>query len=221
MVLEIIIINDKNSRTNIIKGNILKILKNINKIKQSLMIVGISTIMTFSMVKSANALDIKSALSEDAISISGNVSTHLGLELSDENKLKFHELFFKSYVQNGWNLKPVNFNGALVDSKVSENKVKFVNYVLSYKERTLTLNMIHYPEQKQVIASITEIVPVASSNVLKFYSDKSKEDSGWTNTYDSDDYSMFQQDGRIQYVNYHISGDNATVMYSFSNVFNY
>jgi hypothetical protein len=198
-----------------------KILKKISKLKQSLVVAGVSTLLTVSMVNTAYALDVKSALSEDAVMIYENVNKHLKLELTDKNKLAFHESFFKSYVQNGWNLKPVSFNGALVDSKVSDNKVKFVNYILSYKERTLTMNLIHYPEQKQVMSSISEIVPVSPSNVLSFYADRSKEDSGWSKVFDTDDYSMFQQDGRIQYVNYHISGDSATVIYSYSNVFNY
>jgi hypothetical protein len=198
-----------------------KILKKLSKLKQSLMLISMSALLVVSITNSAYALDIKSALSEDAVMIYENVNKHLGLELTDKGKLNFHESFFKSYVQNGWNLKPVSFNSALVDSKVNDNKVKFVNYILSYKERTLTMNLIHYPEQKQVISSISEIVPVSPSNVLKFYADRTKEDSGWDKVFDTDDYSMFQQDGRVQYVNYHISGDNATVIYSYSNVFNY
>ncbi len=170
---------------------------------------------------SAFALDAKSALTEDAKTIVNNASTLLKLNLKPEDQLRLYDSLFKAYVQDGWNMKPVNSNSFLSASKTQDNPVQFAQYSLSYKERTVMLSLINYPKEKQIISTTTEILPTSTTKVLEFYNDKKKKDSGWENVYDTSNYSMFQKENSISYTNYHVSGEHSSVMYSSGSVFNY
>ena len=169
---------------------------------------------------SSFALDVKSALTEDIININNNAANHLDLNLSDEDKLRFYDQLFKVYVQEGWNLKPLHYNVALTASKLKNEKVKYLQYSLSYEERTVLMNLVHYPSQKQILITTNEVLPVSTTNVLKYYNDK-KEDKSWLNVYDSSTYSLFQKDGNISFTNYHVNADNSTVIYTSGQVFDY
>lgn len=90
------------------------------------------------------ALDKESVLSEDANTVVNHASEYLNLELNLDSKIKLYNYIFKDYVTNGeWNLYPLAYNDALNNSKSKKSPVKFVDYVLSYKNRTVYINIIN------------------------------------------------------------------------------
>lgn len=169
---------------------------------------------------SAFAIEAKSALTDDAKTIVNNVSLNLNLELSDLDKVRLFESFFKSYVQEGWNLKPVNGNAFLGSSKVVDHPVTFVSYSLSYDTRTVFMTLVNYSDKKQILATISEVMPFSTSKTIQYYNDK-KSSEDWEAIYDTSSYSMFQKKGNISYANYHVNSDNATIVYTFGTSYNY
>jgi hypothetical protein len=174
---------------------------------------------------SLHAIEVKSALSEDANTIIDNVTGHLDVELSDISKLKLFDTIFKDYAEDGgWNLKPINYTTALADSKVSgktsESPTQFVDYVFSYEDRTVFITLINYSKQKQILATVREVLPTSTAKLLVNYEEDNKNEKV-ENIYDAENYSLFQDKGQVSYTSYHVNGSNSTVVYAYANLISY
>jgi hypothetical protein len=190
--------------------------------KKMLILTLTTTLLLLSTTFSAQALDAKSALSEDANAIINNTSKNLNLNLTTEKKLEFYDKFFKSYVEkDGWNMKPINFTTSLSASKIKgKGTTQFVDYALSYKERTIFMTLINFSKEKQILATVREVIPVPTADVLGYYEKLNKSEKH-EKVYDKSNYSLFGEKGKVSYTNYHVNGSNAAVIYSYAMSFDY
>ncbi len=115
---------------------------------------------------------------------------------------------------------PVNDNTSIQGSKSDKSPVTFLEYVLSYKERTVFISLINHSKQKQITYTIKEVVPISSKRVLELYGEVSKDKKHET-LYDTDSYSLFKKKGYIDYTLYHITGDQGIVSYTYAGIINY
>jgi hypothetical protein len=183
-----------------------------------------TAITSFLMMSSLSlqALDVTTALSDDAVSIMNNVTESLSLEIDDKAKLKIFNGIFKVYADKGaWNMQPIN-NANFVETKKKINKesAQFVEYVFSYEERTVFISLINHHKQRLISTTIREVVPVSTTFVLEQYA-KIQENGKQQEIYDTETYSLFSEKGFVSYTNYHVNKSNATVIYSYANTIEY
>ena len=126
----------------------------------------------------ASAISQKEALSEDGRNIIANIENNLGYEFKDSDKLNIYNKLFSGYIdyEGGWNMKPIAGVDFASISKVNkESNVTYIDYLFSYDQRTVSINLILFKEQKQLHVITKEIVPVPTDITFDIYN-KLKED---------------------------------------------
>lgn len=164
----------------------------------------------------ASAISQKEALSEDGRNIIANIENNLGYEFKDSDKLNIYNKLFSGYIdyEGGWNMKPIAGVDFASISKVNkESNVTYIDYLFSYDQRTVSINLILFKEQKQLHVITKEIVPVPTDITFDIYNNL-REDDEYEAVFEKDNYSMFLRKGYLKYKNFHVTEGESLIIHS-------
>ena len=111
-------------------------------------------------------------------------------------------------------MKPIAGVDFASSSKVNkENNVTYIDYLFSYDQRTVSINLILFKEQKQLHVITKEIVPVPTDITFDIYNNL-REDKEYEAVFEKDNYSMFLKKGYLKYKNFYVTEGESLIIHS-------
>lgn len=141
-----------------------------------------------------------------------NLQEDLGVMLSERNKEIVFNNVFKSYMNTKFDIEKVFGNDFLESAKFKNDKNGYVEYLLSYDQRTVGITLKHYKDVKQLVVGLREMLAVNSSEVKTIYENYQKENN-LELSYEKNSYALFKRIDHSDFKLIHSNGEQSLLLF--------